>query len=507
MYKRSLSILVISFLFAIFSCKENIVENEQPSISDVKILHPNGGEILFAGETDTIRWSYPETIESLGLYYTLDNGTNWKTLTYNEKIPSGRFIWTIPEQSSNDAKIKLLAISGNKYIIESDSVFQISRRIDIITPNTLTGLDIDTLQFIPHYRYNSLEFYYAIRAIDDNSTNYELWNRVRWIKIESNLTFPDSMLIWRVPNKSGPYKIKAISVFDEKEMTFYSDEFQIDGVNGTILFPNNNEVFSYPQNITIKWDFLQRIPDEIEIYYSKFGTDASVIDSWILVNDNIDPNTNEYIWTLPSMYSNQVSLKVVGTYSDSSKIVGISNTNFAIHNDNVLEEEREYQEKFAIGNKWVYQVTKRAWLLSAEEYYNITKEVIDSKVENGIKYYEVLEKTIKDSISFSSSWVIDRENYSPSYVMQDGDSYTERSWRYYYASCKEYYDVILSNQQKIKEYFWEVSESGTANSTHKRVKDIGIFYYYYYSEGSLLQKDLVGVYVDGVLMGDTTTVQ
>jgi len=265
------------------------------------------------------------------------------------------------------------------------------------------------------------------------------------------------------------------------------------------------EIYNVPGIVNIKWKSNAEV-EKYELYYSKFGADASVIDSWILVNDNIDPNTNEYIWTLPSMYSNQVSLKVVGIYSDSYKVERISDTVFAIHDDNVLAEEREYQEKLGLGNKWVYQVTRRVWLTSEKEYYNITKEVIDSKVENGIKFYEVLEKTIKDSISFSSSWVIDRENYSPSYVMQDGDSYTERSWRYYYASCKEYYDVILSNQQKIKEYFWEVSESGMANSTHKRAKDIGIFYYYYYSEGYLLQKDLVGVYIDGVLMGDTTTV-
>ena len=73
--KRSLIILVFSFLFAI-NCKENITENEPSSLSDVKILYPSGGEKFFGSELVTIRWSNPETIESLGLYYTIDNEKN-----------------------------------------------------------------------------------------------------------------------------------------------------------------------------------------------------------------------------------------------------------------------------------------------------------------------------------------------------------------------------------------------------------------------------------------------
>jgi hypothetical protein len=67
--------------------------------------------------------------------------------------------------------------------------------------------------------------------------------------------------------------------------------------------------------------------------------------------------------------------------------------------------------------------------------------------------------------------------------------------------------MVFSNQQIVKQYYWKIAESGNSEGKYKRGKDIGIFYYYSLSEGNILQKDLVGAYIDGVLYGDTTIVR
>lgn len=402
MFKRSLIILIISSLFVI-TCKENVTENEPlPTLRNVKILHPSGGEKLLGLEQDTIRWSHPETIESMGIYYTLDDGKKWITILHDEQIKSGYYLWSIPNVETTEAKIKLLIAAGTEsYEVTSDSCFSIEKR--------------------------------DVKIID----------------------------------------------------------------------PTGFEVYNVPGKINIKWESNFEV-ENFELYYSKFGKDI-IDESWILIDKNIDLNASEYVWTLPSMYSNQVFLKIVGIYPDSAKIVAISDTNFAVYDDNVLEEEREYREKYELGNKWVYHVTEdRVWDNDLEYY--LVKKVVDTKVENGINYYEVQEKIIKDSINTNYSWVAGRENYSPAFVMQN-ESYTEQNWRYYYASCYYYNEIVFSNQQKVKEYYCEVSESGTANSRTRRIKDIGMIYYRYYSEGHLLQKDLVGAFIDDVVYGDTTIVQ
>ncbi len=397
--KIYLKMLFVILFIILISCKENVTETTPPTLSDVKILHPNGGEKFIGMEQDTITWSNPETIESMGLYYTIDNGKKWTALANNVNIPSGEFVWTIPDQSSNEVKIKLLAFSENlSKEITSDSYFLIEKRV---------------------------------------------------VKIFQPIDF---------------------------------------------------KIYSLPGIVNIKWSS-NVLVNKFELYYSKFGDGK---EPWILISDNISPNTNEYLWTLPSIYSNRVNLKVIGVYSENIKIEGTSDTVFAIHDASVLEEEREYQAKFGIGNKWVYLETKgHQW--DDDEGYYIIQEVIGDKLENGIKYYNILKQVIKDSITSTNNWVADRENYSPAFVMQN-ESYTERSWRYYYSSCYDYNEIVFSNQQKVKEYYWEVAESGNAKSKYKRGKDLGIFYYYYMSEGYMVQKDLVGAYIDGVLYGDTTTV-
>ena len=501
MFKQSLTILFI-LVIVIFSCKENVVENivdeETPIQSGVKLLHPNGGEKLISGETDTIRWSNPESIERIDLYYTLDSGNNWISLTYKKEIISGEFIWTIPDAFTNEAKIRARTyLNGNSIDVESDTVFQISRRLDVLTPTTLYGLELDTLKFIPNYKYNSLEFYYA------TSEGYSSWNDVEWVKIESNCTFPDSTLVWNVPNQGGQYKIKVNASFADKLTTYYTSEFQVNQKNITISSPKKNDIFNYPQNTLVEWESLSKVPEKIELYYSKFNLGKT--SSWILIDDKISPTSNSFNWEIPSIYTNEVKLKVAFIYPDSNIAYGFSDEVFTIYDDNILIEEKQYQEKYGVGNKWVYLETEDFVWSDEEQYYSVS-EVIGDKIENGIKYYEVEKKIIKDSITTNYSWVTDREYFSPTFILQN-ESYTENGWRYYFTSCYDKDETVFSIQQKIKEYYWEVAESGNAKSKYKRGKDIGVFYYYYMSEGNMSQKDLVGAYIDGVLYGDTTVVR
>jgi len=413
----------IFILFVIISCEDNVTENitkdEPPTLSDVKILYPNGGEILIGGTLDTIRWSNSEVIESMGLYYTLDNGSTWQSIKHNMKSPTGTYLWKSPSVISESCKIKIMAYANDdEYIIESDSVFSILESIQIIEPAS-------------------------------------------------------------------------------------------------------NSVFINPQSIKITWKCL--VPfDRFEVYYSKYnqtviyyGYPDNKIEyssKWILLNENVDGTLREYIWDNPYLYSNKVQIKVIGFSGDDACEVVSSNGVFTVYTEDILFEEREYQKKFSVGNKWVYKVTV------GDHFYYIINETVSQFVQDSMTFYEVGKKIITpDTVYYSHTVVQDRKHYSSEYILQDDDKFIKECyvwasghWRmdiYFSNSCKIYEEEVFSNQALVKEYNFYNSGSGIYSEKIKRAKDLGSCYYVTNSEGYITKSILIGAYIDGVLYGDTTTVQ
>jgi hypothetical protein len=265
-----------------------------------------------------------------------------------------------------------------------------------------------------------------------------------------------------------------------------------------IIQPSESKVFNIPGTLNIEWEVNGKA-EKYELYYSKFNLGKE--SNWHLISDNINGNKTEYAWSLPSIYTNEVKLKIIGICSDSCEVVSISDVVFAIYDKNILLEEQQYQPKFGIGNKWVYHIIKD-YVSGNDEDYLITKEVVNTKIDDGIKYYNVVQRVIKDSTTISNSWVTDRGNYSPASIMQNNDCFSTDDYNYWkcYSEPRE---EVFTVEQKIKKYRWGDAYS---NGFSKTAKDIGVYDYYNMSEGFLTKKELKGAYIDGNLYGDTTIV-
>ena len=91
--------------------------------SYLKVNSPNGGEYLKAGTQVNITWD-TYTLDTVKLEYSSNNGSSWNLVT--QTAHSGSYMWTIPQTSSNQCKIRLvyedLLIPTQD---ESDSTFTI----------------------------------------------------------------------------------------------------------------------------------------------------------------------------------------------------------------------------------------------------------------------------------------------------------------------------------------------------------------------------------------------
>lgn len=84
------------------------------AIDVVRLLSPDGGEILKSGTTHSILWATDETmsaVASVQMFYTL-NGTKWTPITILPGNP-GSYLWTIPTVTASTSKCKVKVVLKN----------------------------------------------------------------------------------------------------------------------------------------------------------------------------------------------------------------------------------------------------------------------------------------------------------------------------------------------------------------------------------------------------------
>jgi len=185
-----------------------------------------------------------------------------------------------------------------------------------------------------------------------------------------------------------------------------------------------------------------------------------------------------------------------------------------VHTEEILFEERQYQKKLSVGNKWVYKITEEYF--GTENYY-LVKDVIGQFVQDGKKFYEIREKLIRDSVSYSLVEVQDREHYSPAHILQKGDTFIKENYsgedgnwgiyQYVSNSYKVFEEEVFSEILLIKENDFYSSGSGIWSVKTKRAKDFGTYYSKSNSEGFFRTTILTGALIGGIVYGDTTIVQ
>ena len=161
---------------------------------DVTLIYPIGGEKFTPGLNipyEGITWDAPENInDSLTIEYSINNGSSWTLIASN--IPANRFwhLWTMPNISVSNAKIRLTRKSNNAVTVTPGS-FTIMRRPTVTSAVPCEGavnLSWAAINNVTDYEVFQLNNYkwqkvgttsslqYQVRGLD-RSTRY--WFAVR----------------------------------------------------------------------------------------------------------------------------------------------------------------------------------------------------------------------------------------------------------------------------------------------------------------------------------------
>ena len=116
------------------------VDTIAPSLD---LTAPDGGEIWYIGDSETISWSASDTHFPAGpisLDYSTDNGVNFSQID-TAQANTGAYDWSVPAVQTSQAKVRVLAVDefGNSSEDVSGNVFTIS----YVPPDTVDGIVVD----------------------------------------------------------------------------------------------------------------------------------------------------------------------------------------------------------------------------------------------------------------------------------------------------------------------------------------------------------------------------
>ena len=79
----------------------------------VALLSPAGKEALKGGSERYITWT-SQGIENMRIEYSPDGGAHWQTVTESVKASAQRFLWTVPNVSSNTCQMRLIDTTDSR---------------------------------------------------------------------------------------------------------------------------------------------------------------------------------------------------------------------------------------------------------------------------------------------------------------------------------------------------------------------------------------------------------
>lgn len=167
----------------------------------VKIRSPNGGEILYAGDTHEITWTSSGTITEVALQCSTDNGATWTTITESAEN-TGSYDWTVPQTPSVQCLIRLKGNPSGQSPVsdDSDHVFEISSdempSLTLTAPNGGEVLDMGAVFQI------TWDTGGVIGTID---LEYSIDNGEEWQVIGESITNVN-YFDWTVPHLDQPYR-------------------------------------------------------------------------------------------------------------------------------------------------------------------------------------------------------------------------------------------------------------------------------------------------------------
>lgn len=287
------------------------------TIASLRIVSPNGGELLQAGSSHTITW----TSQNVGLskiQLTANNGLTWTDVATNLNVDAngnGRYNWTLPlDVSSSNCRVRIVENSSQSVNDQSDNTFAITNSSVIVLTSPVGGEKL--------YIGRSYEIKWQSTNIQTLRIEYSSDNGVNWNIITSNAAANAGKYVWQISNiNPGDYRIKisdkfVTSTYDAGQNFRISLEPVI-----ILLKPNSAVSLTATKMYDITWQSTNVL--NVDIYVN---TDVGgARSSWQLVASAVPAADGKYTWKIPLVSSAKCKIKLV---DHDETDISVSSTNY-----------------------------------------------------------------------------------------------------------------------------------------------------------------------------------
>ena len=364
------------------------------------VTAPNGGEILVAGKTDTIKWT-SSNIANIKLEFTSDNGSNWNSIITSTPASSGNYVWTIPSPSSKNCKVRISDVLNPEMTDISDGVFTIiTPTITLSSPN---GGEKWLIQTNHQISWTSAD-------LDSIRIDYSLDNGTTWNIIAPKVFAWDAIYNWNVESLPSSQALIRVSKYDDLSVQDVSDNtFTIYKEALAVISPNGGERLRAKTIVPVTWNISDIINPKTRKHSSGEGQTVASAPiqnvkiefssdngkSWNSIVNSVSAALKSYNWEISTVESKECRIR----------IVDVDDASHADTSDGVFEI---YTPKLIVtspngGEKWRAATNNRIEWISTE----VTKVKIEYSTNEGFAW-----KTISDSIEAASGridWTIPSE--------------------------------------------------------------------------------------------------
>lgn len=299
---------------------EDLVGNTSVAISNrfsvdstaptMTLTSPNGGEILRAGQSQTIAWSSADShlaVSSTVLEYSINNGSSWTTIVTSQAT-TGSYSWTIPAVDSTQVLVRASVsdLSGHVTSDSSNSNFTIDQTAPALSLTNFNGGKVVA----------AAQNYALTWTLTDNislaslpvSLEYSQDSGSTWTNVVSGVANSGSYN-WTTPNiNSNNVRVRlwASDAAGNVASSTSTSNFAIDNSAPSIAisYPTGGEIFAGGSSHTISWsttgDHLVSSSVNIEVFTGGAWNPVAASQS----------TTGTYSWTLPNLDTDTARLRV-----------------------------------------------------------------------------------------------------------------------------------------------------------------------------------------------------
>lgn len=291
--------------------------NSKLTISKLQLITPNGGQLIFAGQTTSITW-LSSFVNNIAIEYTTNNGLDWVTIRNSYPADSGRFSWATTADvglANRNYKVRLRDLSSPSIADTSNSTFTISY-IQLVSPNGSFNQTLGTA--------HTIRWIHSDSTINNVKLEYTTNNGISWIVITESAPSLGGVYNWTIPNTptaTGRVRVSDAanpSITDASDSTFVISSIKITFPNGG---PNQRVQAGKP--FTISWEsgFINSVNLEYSI---NGGQDWSLMPG----GSSVPATNGTFVWNVVNIPSNNCLVRI----SDASTpaIYDISDTTFKI---------------------------------------------------------------------------------------------------------------------------------------------------------------------------------